>query len=218
MNILEYAVAKKMFSKGGGGGGESGVPIKVATLPTPTADCVGKVYLNTTDGEYYVGAESLVIWEEYEEDVGDKIYFNTSADIPESIKDVPTVDGIAQVDVFGLFDGYSMGGTMFFCTKLDLAGMGIEGYVYFITPSQDFLIPPFIYIGCEGLTVEQFNEMLGSALGMPPIQAFGWQMDEYVTDTSMGYTKVALNQLPNGQPFAYKEKGCILQKLVKATE
>lgn len=49
-------------------GGESGVPIEVSVLPEPTKDIVGKVYFNTTEGNYYIGRESDA----------DGVYFNTA--------------------------------------------------------------------------------------------------------------------------------------------
>lgn len=181
------------------GGGESGVPIEVAELPTPTADDIGKVYKVGED--YYVGEESLVLWADMEDIGTDKIYLNTSADIPESMRDVPMEDvGAALVDLFAVSDGFNWRSIA--CTKLDLSMLGMQGYMYMVADHNNSIL----YISADGLTVEQVNELLVS-MGAPySFTHLGWQLDEYVPDTSMGYTEVALNELPNGQPFAYKSK------------
>lgn len=189
-------------------GGESGVPIEVVELPTPTAEDIGKVYLNTTDGNYYMGEEGLVLWADMEDIGTDKIHLNTSVDIAESMRDVPMEDGgMAMVDAFAISDGYN--GRSIACNKLDLSLLGMQGYMYMVGDQNDSIL----YISADGLTVEQLNELLVSMDAPFSFTHLGWQLDEYVPDTSMGYTKVALNELPNGQPFAYKEKGVTFKPL-----
>lgn len=192
---------------------ESGTPIEVAELPEATDDAVGKVYLNTTDGNYYVGEKSFVLYEDGEE--VSLIYFDKGADIPEIMKGAPVEEA---VELFTLTDGYGNTGGLFLTyLKIDLSTMGMEGYLYIIA---NFDTPPYVYLYCDVLTVEQFNETLASQMGIPPIQAFGWQIEwlDIRPYDNGGYKYILTNQLPNGQPFAYKEYSLTLQKLVKATE
>ena len=183
----------------------SGTPIEVAELPTPTAEDVGKVYKVGED--YYVGEESVVSWE-VGETFGGKMYFDTSVDVSEIMKDVPAQE---MVELFKINNGSHVVGKILTYIKINLSAMGMVGYLHLLCNAE---MPPYIYIGADGITVEQFNEMLGSQLGIS-IQAFGWQMEEYdMTPDLQGETAVVVtNQLPNGQPFAYKEKGYIFKPL-----
>ena len=212
---LAHAGTQYIFEKVGAGG-ESGVPIEVAELPTPTADTVGKMYLNTTDGNYYVGEESFIPYKNGDVIISDKFYFDTSIDVPEAVKDAPVdAQGIKGGSLLYTFDRGTSGPTLnYMGFPLSLMGLG-DGYLHMI--GRDFNTGPYIYISCDGFTVEQFNETIGSQMGIPPIQAFGWQMDEYDTsvdgDWYVGTNEVVQNDFPNGQPFAYKEKGYTFKNL-----
>lgn len=192
----------------------SGTPIEVAELPTPTAEDVGKVY--KAGENYYVGEESFIPYKNGDVIISDKFYFDTSIDVPEAVKEAPADEqGIKSGSLLYTFDrGVSGPSLGYMALPLSLMGLG-DGYLHII--GRDFNTGPYIYISCDGFTVEQFNETLGSQMGIPPIQAFGWQMDEYDTsvdgDWYIGTNEVVQNDFPNGQPFIYKEKGYIFKPL-----
>ena len=136
--------------------GESGVPIVVEELPTPSANTVGKVFLLETKVAPEVGQV-----------VGDKLYFDTSKN--------PLDYSLGSAIVMGNTDDGVH------CTYVDffaLQGITGMGHCYAIgvaTPDMSiFLGMPYVY--CDVLTVEQFNANVGASLGLS-ITEFGWQTD-----------------------------------------
>ena len=139
-----------------GGGGASGVPIKVAELPEATADTVGKVYLVDTKVTPEVGQK-----------VGDTLYFDTS----KNPLDYP----IGNPLLIGESD-------TIFCTYVDffeLQGITGMGHCYAIGVAtldmSVFLGMPYVY--CDALTVDQFNQYVGASLRLS-ITKFGWQTED----------------------------------------
>ena len=176
-----------------GGGGESGVPIEVAELPTATADTVGKVYFNTTDGNYYVGKK---ITFEVGEPLGDKIYFDTTKD--------PLVHGIfVDGEVLLEIEKDTTSYQLVFVDVLAMQGVTDYGHCYGIamsTPDMSTILG-ISYLYCDVLDVEQFNTMIGSQFGVT-ITQFGWQTD--VIDTSVvAEYEVTENNLANWDFLAY---------------
>ena len=156
INPQEFSDRVKALGTGGGSGGESGVPIKVTSLPTPTKQDVGKVYLVDTKVTPEVGQV-----------VGDKLYFDTSKNPLDYSLGSAIIMGETQEGVH--------------CTYVDffaLQGITGMGHCYAIgvaTPDMSvFLGMPYVY--CDMLTVEQFNTNVGAPLGLS-ITEFGWQTD-----------------------------------------
>ena len=151
-----------------GGGGESGVPIEVAELPTATADTVGKVYLNTTDGNYYVGSNATL---EVGTALGNSLYFDTTQN-PLDLLNGEFGNELLAIP-FLTAQNTATGDTASFMFT-DLAeGEGV--YAIFGTCGNGLL--GIVYIYSETITVEQTAELLGM-----PITTFGWQAD--MIDTS----------------------------------
>lgn len=222
MKILDYAIAKKLF--GGSGSGEVsgtidinengtynvakyahanvnipiGVAIEVATLPTPSADTVGKVYKVGED--YFVGEESVVSWT-VGETLGDKIYFDTSIEPASYI----TIGKTALA-----FKAKS-GNTQFQLHLGEVLGGNAQGTAYVVYESSSLNPINLVYVQCDVLTVDQFNEMLGSQLGFT-ITEFGWQTD--VLDTSaFADCIVEENRLSEVGNLAYKSKTLTFKNL-----
>ena len=173
-----------------GKGGESGVPIEVAELPEATADTVGKVYLNTTDGNYYVGKQStdFVVGKP----VGDKIYFDTTKNPVDYSLGTLLEVGNDNAIIVGFYDVFELQG---------ITGMG---HCYAIGVANEdmsiFLGMPYVY--CDVLTVDQFNTNVGASLGLPAITEFGWQTDVIDTSAVADY-EVTINNLADWDFLAY---------------
>lgn len=223
MNILDYAIAKKLFGGSGSGevsgtieinangtynvakyahanvnvassgGGESGVPIEVAELPTPTAEDVGKVYHNQADGNYYVceGGTDFIVGEP----LGDKVYFDTSVDPkPYMLTE--------QEYAFGCLNSTQ---TAMFAINL----MAMDGVWAIVALGGMGSLVGVIYADSNVMTVEEFNQGMGTA-----ITAFGWQMEELDTSAFADYT-VAVNNLTSFGNFAYGKENHIFTNLDK---
>lgn len=178
-----------------GGGGESGVPIKVATLPTPTAETVGKVYLNTTDGEYYVGKQSTDFI--LGEPVGDKIYFDTTKNPVDYVEYMNTC-------LIGMSNGTN---TYYLSMKDILAAQGVTGYGHCyamaVSTADMSSILGIAYIYCDVLSVAQFNSMIGASFGVS-ITQFGWQTNVLPISAVADY-EVTTNNLADWDYLAYGE-------------
>lgn len=180
----------------------TGTPIEVAELPTPTVEDIGKVY--KVDEDYFVGEETKVGWG-HREPVGDKIYFDTSVNLIEIANEYERqTNEPANLDVFTTFDG-STSSILLTFTKLDLSAvLGSDyGCVYMIANQRAVVeSDAYVYVNCDVLTVEQFNEIFGQ-MGMPTsFTKFGWQMDEL--DTSQWANEPVdflgfAYELPNGE-------------------
>lgn len=192
INPQDFRSRVEALPGGGSGGGESGVPIKVATLPTPSAETVGKVYLNTTDGNYYVGKK---ITFEVGEPLGDKIYFDTTKDPLEYVEyandNILTLEKGTDRYALALLDVLAMQG---------VTGYG-HAYVLGLANSTTLAIVGLAYVRCDVLTVEQFNTMIGSQFGVS-IPAFGWLANVIDTSAVADY-EVTENNLANLDYLAY---------------
>ena len=186
----------------------SGTPIEVAELPTPTAEDVGKVYLNTTDGEYYVGEESAGGTWAVGEPLGEKIYFDTSVNIADYGSVIPP--GYTSPAFTSTSDT-----ARFMIIVGEILGGGEQGTCYVVVSGVEYTNTiNTIYAQCDVLTAEQFNEMVAPQMGLPPISNFGWQTD--VLDTS-AYADciVEENYLSEVGNFAYKSKTLTFKPLDK---
>lgn len=232
MNILDYALAKKLFGGSGNsevsgtieinengtynvakyahanvnvassGGGESGVPIEVAELPTPTAEDVGKVYLNTTDGNYYVGEENtdFVV----DEPLGDKIYFDTSKDLPFNP---------ANGDAIFVAEGENGRlGLAVMCAELPEMGSICMVMCQGEGDGADTLPYMPVYVNCGVLTVEQFNESIAPQMGGMTVDNFGWQIDEIDT-SAFADCVVTSNALSLWNNFAYGNSQTVIKRV-----
>ena len=230
MNILDYAIANKLFGGSGNGevsgtldiaangtynvakyahanvnvassgGGESGVPIEVTELPTPTAEDVGKVYLNTRDGNYYVVEQSanFIVGAP----LGDKIYFDTSVNIADYMsagENILLLAAGSDEALFQVVAGEPLGG-------------GEQGTCYMVVcGDMDAGVPSVVYVQCDVLTVDQFNEMMGPQMGFT-IPKFGWQTD--VVDTSaFADCVVGMNALSLWNNFAYSNPQTVIKRV-----
>ena len=196
----------------GSGGGESGVPIEVTELPTPTADDIGKVY--KVGDDYYVGEPKFSLYGMYEQ-ILDKIYFDTRVDVAEAMKGLHATEN--DFTVFDLTDGWTQnyGSTYYERMPLSSFSMG-EGYIHILRTGFYQPKATLIYVSCDSITVEQFNEIVLPNLGMEiqPITAFGWQVSELdMTSYSNRYFVVYKNKYINGKPFAYKDIGCVFTNI-----
>lgn len=183
------------LSNNAGSGGESGVPIEVSELPEATADTVGKVYLNTTDGNYYAGKQSTDFL--VGEPLGDKIYFDT------------TKNPVDYIDMRNPLISAGNGTTIYHLSMGDiLAVQGVTGYghcyVLGVATSDMSSILGIAYVSCDVLNVEQFNQMVGSQFGLT-ITEFGWQTDVFDVSAIADY-EVEINNLTVWDHLAYGEE------------
>ena len=153
---------------------ETGIPINVAELPTPTTDDNGKVY--KVGENYYVGDVELADFT-VGETLGDKIYFDTSVNIAD-YGSVVTAEGFTAIIA-------TSNTAQFMIMVGEILGGGDMGHCYMVICADMFAGLNFdgiVYIQCDALTLEQFNEMVATELGLPAFSNFGWQTD--VLDTS----------------------------------
>ena len=150
---------------------ETGIPINVTELPTPTFDDKGKVY--KVGENYYVGDVELADFT-VGETLGDKIYFDTSVNIGDYDSVVTTEGFLAITATSDTAQYVIMAGELF--------GGGDMGTCYMVMCGDMYAgVSSVVYVQCDVLTVDQFNEMMGSQIGVT-IPKFGWQTD--VLDTS----------------------------------
>ena len=154
-----------------GGGGESGVPIEVATLPTATADTVGKVYLNTTDGNYYVSVGGTLA-------VGEPMPYSIKYDM----NIVPEIVGDEAFDGMAIWLMAGDGGIMGYPESL----MGADLIAY---ADKTSLIP--LYVQSTSMSVDEVNANICSQFGVS-ITAFGWQGDGVIDTSGLAGTTVDL--------------------------
>ena len=143
-----------------GGGGESGVPIKVATLPTPSADTVGKVYLLKQGITPKTG-----------DVLGNKLYFDTTKN---------PLDYENNTSILG--DGGNFSVAIWYtnddrteCTVIVLINGTLSNVVYAHSSVR---------------TVEEYRTYLETLWGSfaSTVTHFGWLTDEVDTSSIAGTT------------------------------
>lgn len=208
-DVAKYAHANVNVASSGG---ERGVPIEVTELPIPTVDDIGKVY--KVGDEYYVGEPTFSLYGMYEQ-ILDKIYFDTRVDVAEAMKGMPTTEN--QVKVFDLTEGFTQDYASIYYQRLPLSSFSMgEGYVHILRTAYYQPKNTLVYVSCDSITVEQFNEMIlpSSGMDIQPLTAFGWQMSELdMTSYSNRYFVVCKNSYLNAKPVAYKDIGCVFTNI-----
>ena len=177
----------------------SGMAIEVSELPTPTAEDVGRVYLNTTNGEHYLGEEQV---QEFVvgEPLGDKIYFDTSVNPMDYMK--PNIKSA----LFGSANASQTAEFVIVQTDImsQIGGSNETMYAYamfaYAVGATAMEKVDFVWVEGKGISIEEFNQAFGIS-----ITKFGWQMDELDTSEFANYT-VALNNLASYGNLAYKSK------------
>lgn len=173
MDILNYALAKKIFGKGtSGGGGESGVPLKVTKLPEASSKSVGKVYFVDQKATPKVG-----------DVLGDKLYFDTTKNPMDYLVNAggdgnPVPILVADIDSEPAFQLLAM-----------IQPIG-DGYLCLLVGVNADYSGAFLYVNSNVLTVEQYNQE-AAGQGMPAVTEFGWQVEEMdispVTGATISY-------------------------------
>ena len=224
MNILDYAIAKKLF--GGSGSGEvsgtieinengtynvakyaranvnipdtSGVAIEVSELPQASADTAGKVYFVDSKSAPKVG-----------DVLGSKLYFDTTKNPMDYLANAggdgnPVPILVADIDSQPAFQLMAM-----------IQPIG-DGYLCMLVGLNADYSGAFLYVDSNVLTVEQYNQE-AAGQGMPPVTQFGWQVDEMdispVTGATVSYAGDAAEvvQMDGGSAYylGTEEKGSV---------
>lgn len=144
--------------------GESGFPIEVEELPTPTEDDIGKVYLKTTTDEYYKAGFAPLV---QGEPVGDAIIYDVNSE-PMPIGTVP----LAQKTILKIGE----------TREIIEMNLGVPIYLFNDGTTLSTLYVP------AGASLEDVNGLLED-WGATTVTKSGWQGDGKI-DTSAFATEL----------------------------